>query len=110
MKWESITTDFLLAEFQKRYSDILFNKVNDLFEGIEGKLNKEVFLEIYIMNSDSNYFKSNLLVHVGITQRKRILQGYSCAVDSFDDLYKEIDRCIELGNEWIGKNIKKKLI
>lgn len=90
MIWEDINADNLLSELKKNYPDIPFKIVDsNLFLGsIEGKISKNVFLEIWISKTDNPIWKSNKLIHVGVVQRHGTLQGASCAVDNFEDLDK----------------------
>ena len=108
MIWEGITIDNLLSELKKHYSDISFKIVEN---NIEGKINKDIFLELWITETDNPIWKNNKLVHVGVVQRHGTLQGSSCAVDNFEDLDKQVKYCISQGKEWAGiKEVRKKLI
>ena len=113
MNWEDITIDSLLTELRKCYPDILFKEIeDDMFLGrIDGKISKDIFIELWLDETDYDIWKSNRLIHVGVVQRKGTLQGHSCAVDNFEDLNRELAYCIHTGKEWAGeKNIRKKLI
>ena len=107
MEWESITLEFLLDKFKKGHPEVEFKTVD---EYIIGNINKIVEVSFHINETDHDIWKSHVLVHCGVNQKKGVLQGYGTAVDNFADLDKEVAYCISKGKEWAGfKELKKKL-
>lgn len=98
--WEDLTNDTLIDYLKENYSSYKFEWKEDRYEC---NLGKNVFLTCYVGKLDEkmSWWNSNILVHVGVEQKKGILQGSSGAVDNFEDLKLRIDDCIKCGKEWI---------
>ena len=110
MEWGKMTTEDLLKELRKGYPEIEFKIVEEPFNTIVGKVNKDIEVNFHIGETDHDIWKSNQIVHCGVTQKKGQLQGYGGAVDNFDSLNTQVAYCISKGKEWAGfKEIKKKL-